>query len=164
MCVLTRKKWGFIKSQKSANNIHCCWKIPRSSSFSSFHGKPNTLCQLLFLGFKAELGYETQARFTRRLPSRKSVVTAAHSRTESGLGWFTPCGEMIGRRSVRQSLLCVWVVLQDQRGQAQTGQAKCPLETVQGESSTGQQSSFFCRTQQWWRAVGGKSAALPSAE
>lgn len=43
------------------------------------------------LAFDAGLGHE-QARFTRRLPSRKSVVAAAHSTTAPAMADLHPAG------------------------------------------------------------------------
>lgn len=43
-------------------------------------------------GFEAGLGREEQSRFTRRLPSRKSVVAATHSRTSPASADLHPAG------------------------------------------------------------------------
>lgn len=42
--------------------------------------------------FKAGLGREAQTRFTRRLPSHKSVVAVAHSRTRPASADLHPAG------------------------------------------------------------------------
>lgn len=86
-------------------------------------------------GFEAGLGREEQSRFTRRLPSRKSVVAATHSRTTPASADLHPAGN--DRQAAGPTaLLRVWTTSQ-LGGLAEEG---APLETVQGGGNTSQQS------------------------
>lgn len=74
-------------------------------------------------GFEAGLGREEQARFTGRLPSRKSVVAAAHSRTTPAFADLHPAGndrQAVGATAPTPRL----DVIAAPSGQAQAGLGK----------------------------------------
>lgn len=70
-----------------------------------------------YFGFKAGLGREAQARFTRRLPSHKSVVAVAHSRTRLASSDLHPAGNDRQAVGLTASAPCLDVVAAP-RGQA----------------------------------------------
>lgn len=72
------------------------------------------------LDFAAGLGHEEQARFTRRLPSHKSVVAAAHSTTTPTSADLHPVGNDRQAFSLTASAPCLHGVTAPS-GQARAG-------------------------------------------
>ncbi len=66
-------------------------------------------------GFKAGLEREAQARFMRRLPSHKSVVATAHSRTRLASADLHPAGNDRQAVGLTASAPCLDVVAASSR-------------------------------------------------